>query len=304
VNNKQFKTELAKYLITVLMTFVFVTILWPASWHNPIFAITEYLFRQKDLVNNGINTYFMGKLTNNPPVYYYLVQMIIRVPPIILFGFLSYLYFLTSSWKNSSLKPNYVIFTFFSLFLIFVSISAKKLGVRYALPLWPWIYLFAGKGILGLLSKIKNPSTVGVGVVMIISFSVRTHLSLFPNNYLYYNSLIGGSKNAQKYDVVGLCSGSKQAVSYISKCYPQEKEIAVLGCGSSTIPYYWPHWVTTNWKNENILVIEKHFLQLKRDPEVVKFNENNIPSHTIKVFGADLAYLYVKDGVFETCNTD
>ena len=56
--------------------------------------------------------------------------------------------------------------------------------------------------------------------------------------------------------MIDLCQGSKGAVDYILKCYPDVREIAAIGCGSSTIPYYYPYAFTENWKNEKIFLVE------------------------------------------------
>jgi hypothetical protein len=298
----KFKYEFSKHASIVILTFVIISLLWPASWTAPLSAIPEYILRQKELAGSGISLYFFGRVTSNPPFYYYLFQLLTRIPTIVLFSFLSYLFISLKKDLKVDFKSHFVIFSFLILFSIFISFSPKKLGARYILPLWPWLYLYSGKVLLDISSRFKGQVVKLLTVSVVIFFSFRTYFIFFPNNYLYYNSLVGGVRGASRYGVVGLCSGSKPAVQFLGKCYPKVERIAVLGCGKTTIPYYWPHKFTRNWKEESVVVIENHFLQLERDSEVVKFYRNNNPTHTINVAGADLAHIYTKEGVDNICD--
>jgi len=265
INHKEKKRELKKFIITSLLFLVFVSLFWPASWSNPILAIAEYLLRQRTLISGGINNYFLGEITNNPPFYYYLFQLLTRLPPLVVLGFIFYPLVLAKN--RSETKPLLMVILFVFLFLGVVSFSPKKLGVRYILPLWPWIYLFAGKTILSFVNKIKYSFFQMALLSSVIIYSLILTIYFFPYHDLYYNFFIGGTANAQKYDLVGLCSGSKAAVDLISKWYPEVREIAVLGCGRTTIAYYYPHPVNNDWRKEKVLIIENYYLQLEKDKE-------------------------------------
>lgn len=300
INHKRKKSELRKFVITFLLFFAFVSLFWPASWSNPIFAIPEYLLRQTMLIGKGINNYFLGNITNNPPFYYYLFQLLTRLPPFIILGFIFYPFVFTKD--KSKIKSSLTIAVFISIFLGVVSLSPKKLGVRYILPLWPWIYLFATKTILLFINKFKHSFFRIVLLASVIIYSLILAIHYFPYHDLYYNVFIGGTTNAQKYNLVGLCSGSKASVDYISKCYPEVSKIAVLGCGRTTIPYYYPHPINNDWRKENVLIIENHYLQLENDKEVLEFYNNNKPTHTIIVKGAKLAHIYIRNSAESKCD--
>ncbi len=300
INHKRRKIELRKFIITFLLFFVFVSLFWPASWSNPIFAIPEYLLRQTTLIGEGINNYFLGNITNNPPFYYYLFQLLTRLPPFIILGFILYPFVFVND--KSKMKLSLTVVVFISFFLGVVSLSPKKLGVRYILPLWPWIYLFAAKTILFFVNKFKHTLVRIALLASVIIYSLTLAIYYFPYHDLYYNVFIGGAAGAQRNNLVGLCSGSKASVDFISKCYPEVSKIAVLGCGSTTIPYYYPHPVNNDWKIENVLIIENHYLQLEKDKEVLEFYNNNEPTHTITIKGADLAHIYIRNSIESKCN--
>jgi uncharacterized protein YktA (UPF0223 family) len=184
-----------------------------------------------------------------------------------------------------------------------ISFSPKKLDVRYALPVWPYIYLFAGFMLIQLLGNFKKIyEALTVGGIFV--YSAVMFISFFPYHDLYYNVLIGGAKNAYKYNLVGICTGSKAAVDYISKCYPDARDLAALGCGRTTIAYYYPYPINYDWKNEDFLIIENYFLQLEKDKEVVSFYNSNEPTYVAKFNGVTLAQIYVRGNHKKVCGKE
>ncbi len=301
--NKDRLVEIKKFVLTLFFAFVVVLVLWPNSWANPFFAIPEYLLRQTSLVQNGINNYFFGQITNNPPFYYYIFEILVKIPPIIILSFISLLLFFFSKAyrKQSGSKFLISLFTFLVLFLITVSFSAKKLGARYVLPIWPWIYLLSMYPLHYLMEKFRSKLLKISFLTLLVISTIYNYFHFFPYHDLYYNFLIGGSENAAKYDLVGLCSGSKASVDYISKCYLETNTIGALGCGRSTIPYYYPNSFDYNWKKDGVWFVEAYYVQLNKDPEVTNFYEKNKPTHTISINGLNLAYIYAREGIKNNC---
>jgi len=301
LNYKKWGGELTKFLWTGFLSFIFISIFWPASWHNFLLAIPEYIFRETTLVGNGINNYFFGQLTNNPPAYYYLFELLVRTPPIVIFGLSIFIYLCFTKKETNGFKDRISIFVFILLFLASISFSAKKLGVRYELPIWPWIYALSSYAIIWIIGKIKTFWLRTVVVMGIFAWFVFIFISLFPYHDLYYNFSIGGSANARNYDLVGLCEGSKGGVDYVLRCFPEIHLIAALGCGSSTIPYYYPYAFNEDWKNQKLFIVESYYIQLKKDPELDNFVTKNLPTYTFSPSGVDLAYVYAKPGVVNGC---
>lgn len=304
VNRKGWRNELKIFLSTLLLSFLFISIIWPSSWNNILFAIPEYLIRQENLLGGGINNFFLGKITNDPPIYYYLFQFFVRIPPYVFIGFAFYLValLLKKVKKNLNFRFSIIALIFIVSFLILMSISPKKLGVRYILPIWPFVYLILGNSISLLFSKMKKMSFQLVFMLIIVFVAINNYVKLFPYHDFYYNSFIGGTKNARQYDLVGLCNGSKAAVDYVLMCYPEVTRIAALGCGRETIPYYYPHPFSYNWETEDVVTIEAYYLQLEKDKKLLEFYMNNQPTKTITIGGADLSYVYVKDDIKNNCH--
>lgn len=303
LNHKEWREELSKFLWTIVFSFTFISLFWPASWHNLLLAIPEYIFRETTLVGAGINNYFLGQITTNPPFYYYLFELLVRTPPIIILGLLFFIYNCIVRKNINGFRKKWSVFAFLLLFLASISFSAKKLGVRYELPVWPWIYMIASYSIVLIIEKVRIHWLRITIVAGIFAWFAFIFISFFPYHNLYYNFFIGGPKNSRKYDLVGLCEGSKGAVDYALKCFPEIHQIGAIGCGNSTIPYYYPYSFSGNWNDQKLFTVEAYYIQLylARDPALNEYISKNTPAYTFAPNGVVMSYVYVKPGVANKC---
>lgn len=298
INRNDWKNEFVKYSLFIIGTLFFISVFWPASWNNILFAIPEYIYREKDLVGVGINNYFFGKLTENPPISYYLFEILVRLPPLIVVGFISFL-LTKKNWLVNKYNP--LIILFILSFLLIISFSAKKLGVRYALPVWPFIYLIVSSQIIYIVGILKNKYLELISLILAITWFLFVFVQYFPYHGLYYNQFVGGTKNSRIYDLVGLCEGSKAAVDYIFKCYPKQETIGAVGCGNSSIPYYYPYKFTSSWKDQKIFYVEAYYIQLQKDLDLNIFFKQNLPVKIIEINGVEMAYIYADENINNTC---
>ena len=298
--------EGTRHFILGLTYFFLATIIfWPASWVNPISSIFEYLYRQTQLSSIGIRYYFFGESSYAPPNWFYLFQILVKLPTVIsliLVASLTLIIFRFSDIKNF-LKPensHVISFAIFCLaFLASISLPNIKLGARYALPLWPWIYLLVSQVFLKYTSSFKERYQL-LSIIILVSLSLFSTVKYFPENYLYYNLLVGGPANAQKVDTVGLCAGTKGAVNYITRCFPSVKSIAVLGCGSVVAPYYFKGKISTDYENEQVTIVENSFTQLLPEEPAVKYFKSKTPLFISDKNGAILSRVYSKGQNFES----
>ncbi len=169
--------------------------------------------------------------------------------------------------KTNILVPAVLAYT--TIFLYLISSSAVKGGVRYALPLFPWIYLASG-WVINKLEKSKH-AYKSLALAIII-FLASYPIMYFPNYYLYYNTFIGGPRNAVKYDLFGLCFGSKEALEYLDKNGPSGLT-GVIGC-SDTASYHSGRTLTKNFIDADILIVESSFVQQHPDSKLLQTIRN------------------------------
>ncbi|MFC1649101.1 ArnT family glycosyltransferase [Patescibacteria group bacterium] len=296
---QEFKTIVYTGLLCVLM----ISIVWPPSWTSPVISIVEYLLRQTDLVQEGNTYFFFGEVSKNPSSYFYIFQLITKLPIYVILAAIGYIVVSAHRLLHSKNVKMFArkhkfeisVFVYILIFLLVISFSPKKLGARYALPLWPFIYLSSAHFIYRVLIHLKRIWLRALLVSFLVLVSLFAAYSTFPYYEFYSNTFVGGSAGAQKHDLVGLCYGAKESVEYIKKCYPDVGSLAYLGCSKTVIPYYSNLNANVNWTYEQIVVIENSEAVLNSDS--VPFSQYKFmsPSSEIVINGVVLSRIYVND---------
>lgn len=290
---------------TLLLTYLFIWLLWPGLWGKPLISYAEYFFRQAMLAQTGIAVFFIGEVTANPPLSYYPFQLFARLPIYITILILISPFFIIKNGLGLSNIRNYLpqisFAAFVIIFLLALSFSALKIGVRYALPTWPWIYLLAAWTFGELLLIVRLRLLKIVVTLLILASALFTLVKYFPDYYLFYNSFAGGAAGAQRYDLVGHCLGTKPSLEYVTKCFSPEKSVAILGCSGVTAPYYFHKSISNNWRESDITLIDYTYKQLLSSKEVLDYFSKEKPIFTAKSNGAILSEVYSKTPVNDSC---
>lgn len=290
-------------LITALLL---ILIVWPTSWSSPIFSIFDYLLRQFKLSGIGIAYYFMGEVTTYPLWESYIFGLVTRLPAFVELGLLLSLIMAYPRMREKVKHKNRIFIVsivLYCLVIIFaVSRSNLNQGVRYVLPLWPWLYLGSSFGILAFLNKVRSKTVYIVLLGVIVFSSLFSVVKYFPEYMIYYNMFVGGAGGAQKYDLVGRCLGIKQAAHYVNKCYPDLDRIAILGCFAVTAPYYINMNITTDSSQEKVVITDYSSEQLLPSAKEYKGFETSNPVFVVRENGAILAKIYQQDvGLTNKC---
>lgn len=279
---KLFLTNIISFILSVL-------VLWPQSWFYPILAIPEYLVRQAVLTKTGdpLPNFYLGQATFYPDWTYYIFQFLTRTPEIIL------IFFLIAATIFIRKKPKMVstlsIIIFCFLIFTVYSLTPQKGGIRYALPIFPWLYIASAWGFFQITVFIRNNYLNFALLIAYIFFSVYP-LIYFPNLYLYYNRFIGGPVSAQKIDLVGLCFGTKPALEYLDQNNITGL-VAVVGC-ADTAPYHTPRTLTKDWNQADMVILESSYKQQHPDYDSVKNTEARMLLKDIYQHGVLTAKIY------------
>lgn len=154
------------------------------------FDLTPY-YQGLQLQLNSADSFLMGTNSNRGWWYYYLVAFMIktRIPVIALFAIaVVYLAKKRGNELSDGLFLVLPIIAFFSLFCILPKCS----GIRYILPVYPFIYV-----LIGSLASLGNNYRKLVYTFGI--WSVVSSLYVAPHYMSYFNELIGGPGNGYKY---------------------------------------------------------------------------------------------------------
>ncbi|MGA2178110.1 MAG: glycosyltransferase family 39 protein [Verrucomicrobiota bacterium] len=188
---KQKTTNLRNYLIFAIIG-VGILLLGYGMNLEPYFA--GILYQQKH-ANPGSPGFLMGQHSNNGWWYYFIVAFLIKTPIVtMIFLTISLVLFIgkipKGEWLDEAflLMPATVIFCFFSL-------NHQAIGLRYILPIYPFLFVFASKAAQFFLSNKMLIKLYIAAITWYIGASCYIH----PHYLAYFNELVGGPNNGYKY---------------------------------------------------------------------------------------------------------
>lgn len=79
-----------------------------------------------------------------------------------------------------------------ALYFSFVVASRANLGVRYILPIYPFLFVLAGGAVARLL---QGERWIKAGVTLLAVWSLWSCVGTYPHYLAYFNELVGGPKN-------------------------------------------------------------------------------------------------------------
>lgn len=170
--------------------------------------------------------------------YYFLFAFLIKtpIPALIAFGLAA------MTHKKYKLLPNDKLFIFVPLVVFFAvtSMRAGNIGIRYLLPVYPFLILYAGG--LAEIFKIKwGDLKARLFFLLLIAMGfwyVLSALIIYPDYLAYFNELSGGPKNGYKYlDDSNIEWGQDlKRLAVYQKQYPDMK--VLYSWGNSNPGYY------------------------------------------------------------------
>jgi len=141
---------------------------------------------------SGHTSFLLGKYSNTGWWYYYLVAFLLKTPISIIV--LLIFYFLLR--KKLSLKDDYFLLIPIILIFLNASLSKKQIGLRYILPVYPFLFI--------LLSSVVKYQTKKVLLKFVLIFLTGiwyliSSLRIYPHYLAYFNEFVGGPDNGWKY---------------------------------------------------------------------------------------------------------
>jgi hypothetical protein len=139
----------------------------------------------------GHTNYFLGAVGGHH-WQYYIVAYLLKEP------LASQLLLLTAAWLAARRRArpgdlSLSILSFCLLSVVVFSAFNTQLGIRYVLPLFPFIYLLTG----GQIARYKG--VLKLGSPLLIAWLAVSSLLVFPSYLAYHNELVGGPKNGYLY---------------------------------------------------------------------------------------------------------
>lgn len=168
----------------------------------------------------GHTTYFFGEIGTHWPDYFifaYLLKEPLAAQILFYFAVLIFFAAIVKAATNKKEAPGFiwlrenavVIGYFFFALMVFVMASLNKLqlGIRYILPVFPFLYLFTALMLWKFEKQLDKEKRIGfywmnIGIlIVLLVWFVGSNLLVFPSYLPYFNELKGGPKEGWKYMV-------------------------------------------------------------------------------------------------------
>lgn len=141
----------------------------------------------------GHESFLLGRFSNTGWRHYYIVAFLLKTPLPLIFSIVLWAFLVAK--KKISISSNYALLI--AVFFIFLigSFSKKQLGLRYILPVYPFIFVCVSQILKwDLEKKIKIMLFSIIGVIYLYS-----NLKVYPHYLSYFNELAGGPDSGWKY---------------------------------------------------------------------------------------------------------
>jgi tetratricopeptide (TPR) repeat protein len=252
-NLNKLATSLLYAFVISLAGYIIGIILWPYAHKAPVEKTLEAM-KFMEAYATSLRQLFEGKIiwSDNVPAYYLPKYIFMTVPEFIILGLVCFFVFIKSLKKEDGAW--YFILLFVSVFPVFyIIIKGSNVygGWRHVSFIYPALVVIASLGIVTMLGRVSNKyfrwSIVAVITALVI-LPLRHIIVNHPMEYIYYNTVSGGMKNAYgKYEMDyfyhSLRPGSEWLIeNKINKASKPEGEKIVVATNLSTITkYYFRH---------------------------------------------------------------
>jgi hypothetical protein len=154
-------------------------------------SYVDGLRRQLALQKNW-TVFLHGDLSQHGWWSYYLVAFLVKTPVVTLLLFAAGLVLVFSERRTFSLNETFVLVPF-ALFLGGASAFRFNLGLRYILPIYPFVLLAAGKACSRLLRDARRGMLTVLAAVLVGEF-----IYVYPHTLAFFNVLAGGPRGGSQ----------------------------------------------------------------------------------------------------------
>jgi hypothetical protein len=168
---------------------------------------------QKVKEEYGSETMLLGKVSRTGWWYYYFFVLLFKVP-IPIFIFLTLIFLRRISGKRQPLGDDIFLLGPIGVILIAFSLVRLQLGIRYILPILPFLFVYVGQTVhllqknkkvqeftwmkdLGQQATGKKPWLTALVMGSSVWYLISS-LSIYPNYLSYFNELAGGPQNGYR----------------------------------------------------------------------------------------------------------
>jgi Dolichyl-phosphate-mannose-protein mannosyltransferase len=157
-------------------------------------AFKGVLKHQTHLTATGNNVYFAGR-TSTTGWWYVMPAAFLIKTPVALFFLLGIALVGMVRSRQMGTAELLMLGTAAVVFLLFAYMKNVSIGLRYILPIYPFLHVVASRAFRGSVGfSVRNAAVGGLS-----AWYLFASLSIYPNYLAYFNELVGGPDNGYKY---------------------------------------------------------------------------------------------------------
>lgn len=133
--------------------------------------------------------FLMGHYSTDGWPYYYLVALAVKTPLAVFAMFA--LYWIAGPKRRFDFSDGLILGSI-AVLLIASAFNRVNIGIRHILPIYPLLFLYAGRIVL-----LKNKRIYQAVLVLLMVWFLISSLSIYPDYLAYFNELAGGPDQGQ-----------------------------------------------------------------------------------------------------------
>lgn len=235
---KEKKVALSLLLIPIIGFGILISS-WPYLWGDPLDGILKMVGFYKTIgTTNAVSASIFG--LNLYPVKWILYTTPIVTLCLAFFGVLIYIF--NYKKDKSGVMFLFIIWMVTPILRVMSPGSNIYGGVRQIMEFIPAMALVSGYGFSKLTKTTPKKLSLILSILIFVPILVKI-ISIYPNENVYFNQLIGGLKGAKEHGLKswGFSFGSpyRQAASWINKNVPQKAIVVFTYDLSPNLPRIW-----------------------------------------------------------------
>ena len=314
---------LVPFCAVALITFY---LLWPWLWPNPPYRTLDWLLDVFRQAVGGHRTFYLGQQVRDPGWSYYPVVLMFQLTAPEFIGIFLFLFFLLWDRPYGYLWKKRIeilaVFSWITLYILFMTMIPKKLGARYILAVFPAVLIFSALGWISLIERLSRQSLSRTKKIRVRSVQILLSITLLglqayplvaetPDYYYnYFNPLLGGSKTAARVQLIGLWGeGLNEIAQYFNaknEIASKEHTVMVIGFVQIFNEYYkGPPAPLLQWerkseiysledvlRNFDYIVFQLTFVQLRWHENFWIYFSEYTPEYTLQAYGLTLYWIF------------
>lgn len=290
-------------MLALIVGVAIFTLSWPYLWQDLYFGYKRVFGFYKTIgVTGDFDVRFLGPGGIN---FYPSAWIILTSPEIVLIvaAVGSICAFLHSLGEKDKISLLFLLWLFVPITRVSMPGSNIYGGVRQIMEFVPAMAIMAGVGVGWIIKRFSNlPARLAVGILFLV-LTIYPIVRYFPNENVYFNSIIGGLKGARAINIPGwgnsFGAAYRQAIAWINKNAEPGAKLVFVNELMPNVPNIWvrPDIFFHNSKRSGFLKAGEYAMTLTFDgtniqPYYYSYLEGEVnPVYEVKV--DDVAILKV-----------